>query len=357
MRSNVDWDLLAMYVLGECSDEQVERVERWLAEDPLRNDVVEELRKVYEKTGKAPEERTDDERRQEQTWAQVQAHMASSSQPKREDQPRRVPNRRARHRRESSLPRIAAIVAGVILLVVLIDQLWRSPNEVGDGPETKTFITQRGERATIRLADSTRVRLNADSRLELVPGFGTGTRTVRLIGEAYFTVASDANRPFHVRAGGTTTEVLGTEFAVNAYSKAVEVVVAEGRVAFRSLQSTTSQGEAPSEAVLTQREAATLEDNRLSIASEVDLDRHLAWLRGELVFDDAAFQAVAQELERRYDVAIRREGATVRGQLTARFSEEQSLDKVLTVVASVFDLAYQREGRSIRFYSAEEPAP
>ena len=374
MSSRINWDILTMYVFGECSVEQRKEVERWLAEDPVRKGTLDDLRAVHDSTGKTPNERADDERRQARTWAQVRAHMqqetggglqeeegAASRAPSSPSRPATV-RRAARHERRSA-PRTAAILAAVALLTVLAWQLW----SVEPAPEIKAFVTQRGERATIRLADSTHVHLNADSRLELLPGFEAGARKVRLRGQAYFEVAPNARRPFLVYAGPATTEVLGTKFDVNAYAGAAEVVVAEGKVAVRSgaplSQKETVQNEASNkkakvlqesargEVMLTSKQAARLGPNKELGVREVNLDRHLAWLRGELVFEDAAFVEVARQLERRYDVDVEMllDGQAVRGQLTARFSEEQPLGKVLTVVASVFDLKYEQEEDLVTF--------
>jgi len=380
MNGRVDWDLLTMYVFGECSEDQEKAVERWLAEDPVREDVLDDLREVYGSTGKTPDQRARDERRQDRTWAQVEAHMQQEAGRQQEADPPSTTGRSARRgsvrrgrvsrRVRRSVLRVTAVLAAVALLSVLVEQF--RPGQVPSEPdsEKKTFVTQRGERATIQLADSTHVRLNADSKLKVLPGFETGAREVRLQGEAYFEVVPDASRPFVVDAGLATTEVLGTEFAVNTYAGSAEVVVAEGKVAVRlrdgaqeeisqedSQEKAAQKETTPGEVVLTRRQATTLGPDKQLAIREVNLDRHLAWLRGELVFEDAAFSEVAQRLERRYNIDVSLVGPATRGQLTARFSAEQSLRKVLTVVAAVFDLKKKRKGKVVTFSAVDEGAP
>lgn len=80
------------------------------------------------------------------------------------------------------------------------------------------------------LADGSRVDLNAGA--EIAVEFSPGLRRVRLVrGEAFFTVAKDAARPFVVEAGGVAVRAVGTAFAVRFAPERVEVLVTEGRVA------------------------------------------------------------------------------------------------------------------------------
>lgn len=368
MSSNVDWDLLAMYVLGECSADQKRIVERWLADDPLHSSMLDEVREAHDKAGKTLDERAREERRQEQTWAHVQAHIQQTADTPRRGDSTAAPGRPARPRRAARrIGRAASLVVATLAIVALaLASQWQpGPLAWFVDAEVKTFVTQRGERATIRLADSTRVRLNADSRLEVRPGFEAGRREVELWGEAYFEVAPDARRPFLVHAGSATTEVLGTAFAVRSYADDTEIVVAEGKVAVRPSTASSprgpTQGGRPrrgegatrGEVVLVPRQSARLALGGQPVVREVDLDSQLAWLSGALGFEDATFDEVSRRLERRYDINIRLDGTGVRGQITARFSEDQPLENVLTGVALVFGLDYRREGATVTFWVSE----
>jgi transmembrane sensor len=370
MSSNVDWDLLAMYVLGECSADQKRIVERWLADDPLHSSMLDEVREAYDKAGKTPDERVRAEQRQEQTWAHIRAHMQQTAGTPRRGDSTAAPGRPARPRRAAHrLGRAASLVVATLAIVAFALALasqWQ-PGLLAwfADAEVKTFVTQRGERATIRLADSTRIRLNADSRLEVRPGFEAGRREVELWGEAYFEVAPDVRRPFLVHATGATTEVLGTAFAVRSYADETEVVVAEGKVAVRPSTASSprarTQGGRPrrgegatrGEVVLVPRQSARLALGGQPVVREVNLDSQLAWLSGALAFEDATFDEVSRRLERRYDIDIRLDGTGVRRQMTARFSEDQPLENVLTGVALVFGLDYRREGTAVTFWTPE----
>ncbi len=91
--------------------------------------------------------------------------------------------------------------------------------------------TPRGKECNLTLADGTRVWLNAESVLEFPEQFTGKTRTVSLVGEAYFEVAKDARHPFVVKSPFYTATVLGTSFNAKAYSEhSAEIALVEGRV-------------------------------------------------------------------------------------------------------------------------------
>ncbi|KMS51921.1 hypothetical protein V474_02430 [Novosphingobium barchaimii LL02] len=93
------------------------------------------------------------------------------------------------------------------------------------------FETRRGEQMTIELADGSTLQLDGATALDVE--IGGGHRIVELQrGEAYFDVAHDAAHPFEVRAGDSSTRVLGTAFTLNRDSRDVKLAVYRGAVRF-----------------------------------------------------------------------------------------------------------------------------
>jgi transmembrane sensor len=94
------------------------------------------------------------------------------------------------------------------------------------------------------LADGTIVDLNRGAHLFVQ--FGAVERRVLLVqGEAQFTVAKDAARPFVVRAGGVDLRAVGTTFNVKLAGASIEVLVTEGtvQVAQREMAASPVAGE------------------------------------------------------------------------------------------------------------------
>ena len=102
---------------------------------------------------------------------------------------------------------MALLVFGVALWLLL-------PNQQGEA-----FLAQTAEQETqnLTLSDGSEIMLNPSSSLAYAADFGKKTREVLFEGEAKFSVAKDAERPFIIRVGDYSVTVLGTEFLLRAY--------------------------------------------------------------------------------------------------------------------------------------------
>ena len=82
----------------------------------------------------------------------------------------------------------------------------------------QTYTTGDGQRANIMLSDGSIVALNVASQLDVPVDYASGDHTLRLRGEALFTVSHHEGIPLTVIAGPTTARVLGTSFVVRELS-------------------------------------------------------------------------------------------------------------------------------------------
>jgi transmembrane sensor len=135
-----------------------------------------------------------------------------------------APPRRANVRRALIWGGAAALAASLALAIGL-DMVSGSPA----GPPVSTAIA---ETRVLALADGSRVTLGPASRI--ATRIDADERTVALLaGEAFFEVAHDRARPFHVEAGDTRIQVVGTKFDVSRSGGRVHVSVLEGVVKVR----------------------------------------------------------------------------------------------------------------------------
>jgi transmembrane sensor len=119
--------------------------------------------------------------------------------------------------------RLFALAASVVLLAGVAG--WFAVSS----PAIQMFETAVGERRSIALADG--------SHLDLAPASRISTRFSRLRrdvqlerGQAFFTVAHNATRPFVVEVNGLTVTAVGTAFDVRIDPSATVVTVSEGRI-------------------------------------------------------------------------------------------------------------------------------
>lgn len=121
------------------------------------------------------------------------------------------------------LPLAVGLAASLALFLFLRPGASTAPVPAPDATVVATDFKR------VDLPDGSVARLNADS--SLVVEFRPGERRVRLLrGEAHFTVARNAARPFVVETRGVLARAVGTAFSVAARADSVEVCVTEGRV-------------------------------------------------------------------------------------------------------------------------------
>lgn len=145
-----------------------------------------------------------------------------------------------------------------------------------------SISTAHNQIKTVTLPDGSRVWLNRLSRIEWAGNFGDSARTILLTGEARFDVAKNAGKPFLVQAGGTTTQVLGTVFNVEAYAEEQELKVSllKGSVRF----SAAGSGTLP---VILEPGTMTRYRQADSTWSVVQIDNEVdAWTSGATVFNE-----------------------------------------------------------------------
>ena len=180
------------------------------------------------------------------------------------------------------------------------------------------FRTELGEQSKVTLKDGSILNLNTDSEASVF--YSEGERRVYLSrGEAHFEVASNADRPFVVYAGGGRVRALGTAFNVKLADEKIEVFVDEGVVevsanAKKSGDFESSMGlpsdrsdpgsAAPTSVVLERGHAATYAEQiiRAEKVPEQRIDQRTAWRRGKWIFQGETLTEVLDEVSRYSDV-------------------------------------------------------
>ena len=220
--------------------------------------------------------------------------------------------RTSSHRRKNLYIGIASVAAMLVLALVLWPMMrneeaieniqvfasLEAPKEITftETSERMKVSTPAGKTTSLTLSDGTKVLLSANSRLEYTKTFSAERREVSLVGEARFSVAKDAHRPFIVRTEQIQTQVLGTVFDVKAYPQTIpDVTLYEGSVEV-SLNGTSPKRMQPGEQASLNKEG------------ELKLEKASAtqgkWTEGEFVFDNRELIAVMQEIGSWYNISV-----------------------------------------------------
>jgi transmembrane sensor len=155
------------------------------------------------------------------------------------------------------------------------------------------YVTGRGQKTIVDLADGTRVTLDADSAVDVA--FSDARRDVRLLrGRAFFDVAHDPAHPFAVRADTRVVTALGTQFDVRLTPGAVRVVLAQGSV---SVAGVASSAGAPL-IKLRPGEAFAAHGAEAGKVVPIDLDDALAWKQDVVEFENEPLSTAVTKLNR-----------------------------------------------------------
>lgn len=166
------------------------------------------------------------------------------------------------------------------------------------------YATQIGEQRTIRLTDGSVVALDTATRIRV--NYRHDTRTLELLdGQALFTVAHDAERPFVVRSGEARVTALGTVFEVRKEAAGARVTLISGVVRVDDTPAPTARRWTLSagQQVDTVRPQAT--------AHAVDLAAETSWTQGRLLFTDTPLAQAVAEVNRYLEDPIVLQGAGV----------------------------------------------
>lgn len=253
-----------------------------------------------------------------------------------------------RRRKQTSLVFMAACV---VILGLLAAQYFGVflPEQTFQAPSTERIIskqTAQGTKSSFYLPDGTLVKLNSSSKLMFPAVFPDSIREVRLIGQAFFEVTRDESAPFIVKTEKMDIQVLGTSFDILSYpgTDRFEVAVASGRVEVSS--------HLGSQEIITKSEMTQLDPTTGKLLkSTFDPIYHLGWKDGILTFRQASFREVFDKLEDWYGVEITGEESLDLSQKYTGKYDNQSLENVLTGMASVLEFKFEINGKQVKIFS------
>jgi transmembrane sensor len=206
-----------------------------------------------------------------------------------------------------------------------------------------TMTTPRGGQYKLLLPDGSAVWLNAQSSISYPVRFSEKERKVTITGEVYFEVAKDPAHPFIVDIhSGTSIEVLGTHFNVNAYDEepSIHTTLLEGSVLihsekYRQILKPTQQAQSNGSASI---QVINLKENEIS---EV-----MAWKNGAFYFIDADINTVMRQLARWYDFDV-----TYSGEVKEKFHLEMQrntrVENALKILEETRGVHFKIEGKKI----------
>lgn len=200
---------------------------------------------------------------------------------------------------------------------------------------TSREISFRADKRAVekRMADGSVLHLNKKSSIQYSKNFNKSNRKVSLSGEAFFEVIHNEKLPFTVAVDELLIEDVGTSFNVNAYpdKENVEVTVVSGEVKMFTENEKGISLHAGESARYNKR-------TKLIARAQVNNKNLTAYKDKIFVFENTALHTVIAMLNDVYQSSIVLANPKLNEcQLTVSF-ENESLDKVVDVIAATFYL-------------------
>jgi transmembrane sensor len=331
MKIENNYEILFRYISGQCSQQEIEEVERWISDSDENKKSFELLKKVWLKESmdliyQNPED----------AWVKFSKKTGLFS----------TTDSGKKHERMyyGGIIKYAAAILVVLLPLLYFSGLF------GGGEyqiHMQEYFVKNGSRKTITLADGSKIMLDAGSTLKYPAEFVGNERRVYLHGEGYFEVASDSTHPFIVEAGQAEIKVLGTKFDVRNWDENQKVIltVSEGKVRFKNNLNETSS------VILTRDEQSNIYGSNPPTAPEkVDTKKNLAWMHNEIYFENVPLRDIISQLERWYDVTVILENESANSELLTINIRNKSYKENFDFLALVAGYNVSYKGKIITLY-------
>lgn len=305
------WELIAKQLTNEASESERVELEKWVKSDKANFTLLERLKLAYQHKHEAPS--IDFSRFQDEDWKRLQQKTIHAD----EQQVRWLP-----------VWKIAASIS--LIIVAFASIIYLNKNQ------PLLEIATTNDTKEVWLPDSSYVLLNKGSRLIVEGAYNEETRQVKLEGEGFFKVKSNAQNPFSVESFGVSTTVLGTQFNVNAKADSqITVSVLEGKVSVAAHNQ---------EKLLTANTATVFDGRTLQFFANAD-PNYLAWKTGIIRFKGKALSEVVKFLSAHYNKSISIEKNIDASLLITVELNNLSIDQSLEIISSTLDLHFTIEAQ------------
>lgn len=299
MNKNMNKEILIKYLNNNCTDKEFEELADW-----LENEVYTDVGKYWSfdqwKTF-VPDLKKKDEKKYSALLDKIHHEINLKHRVK--------PNSRVINlsRVKKWLSRAAAILfiplLGVVFYLLSYNN-FQAEKFTDLTVDSLEVIAPVGSRTVVQLSDGTEVNLNYGSKIKYPRNFAGTTRNITLVGEAYFDVAPNPDKPFIVKTGKLNVTALGTEFNVQSYpgDDVVSATLVEGKVVIDKVLP-NEKTERVGSMLPGQHVTYSLNSGKTT-STRGNIDKYIAWKDGRMVFDNTPITEITRQLSRKFNVDI-----------------------------------------------------
>lgn len=208
-----------------------------------------------------------------------------------------------------------------------------------------TLSIPRGGEFFLLLSDSTKVWLNSETILRYPVQFSGNERKVELIGEAFFEVTQNKNKPFIVVSNEQIVEVLGTSFNISSYKEdsIIYTTLVKGKVdVYMKKKNKVKQTLSPNYQTCMYKNAGQISQRK------VNTDQYIAWKEGRFVFENKPLSQMMNTLSKWYNVDVVFENEKARDiEFTGELKRYESFEKVMAIIEKTQEVKIETNERII----------
>lgn len=324
--NNLNEEIIAKFLMGQCSEEELIRVNAWIKESDENARTLFRLEAAYH-LGK--ESYVSDEKKINRAEKRLNKRLASEET---------KPNKQLQIHLWT---RYAAIIVLVLLTSTGIGYWFydnRTDSDLIVATGSENDVTE------ILLPDGTKVWLNQAATLKYPREFSEKVRNVYLDGEAYFEVTKNHSKPFIVQSEAMRVRVLGTtfNFKCDKSHQSAEATLIEGEI---EVKGNNEEGMI----ILSPGQKAELSrtSKRLTV-KQVDARLDAVWHNNLIPFEKADIYTIVQTLERFYHVKIiLAPDIKIDNTYSGVLKKKDSIESVLKSLKNSIPIDYKIVGNSI----------
>lgn len=321
MKENYIYQILKQFFLNSYPPEIEKKVQKWIIKDKWTAEKNNAMSTIWDEMEIAPNDNT---------------YKALD----------RVKNKIKQLENQKKYLRIRRVLLGSAAVIIPVLLIVGSYLYIYQDVEMIEVVTSSNQQKQCTLADGTTILLNSGTKITYPSKFTDSTRVVTLDGEAYFSVVSDATKPFIVKTNNISVRVLGTKFNISAYPTNDRTIATlnSGKI-----QVDIQLGKTDSKYILKPNQEIVFNKIDNSILINMVTVENSSWKDGSLVFQDATFNDIVNTIERQYGVTIDySKQAFLNTPYTIKFIHNESLEDVLNVLQDVVGgFEYKKENSKI----------
>jgi ferric-dicitrate binding protein FerR (iron transport regulator) len=299
-------DLLVKYLLQEASPAEIRQVEEWLSADPANQRYYEDIQKVWQQSLRLSHAQPQDrEGEEEEAWQTLRKNLRQPA--------RRTP--------------VITLRWAAVAAAVLVGFLWWNNLFTTSWQKTETAENI----ITDTLPDGSIVTLNKHSSLL------QHDRNTILKGEAFFRIAPDRSKPFHVKTGDITITVLGTSFNVRSQGDTTSITVETGLI---------SVSRKDQKIEITAGEAVTITNIELK-KQKAQTPLHEYYRPKDFDCSDTPLWQLVNALDEAYGVNITIANPSLKSRSINTKFHNETLDRILSILSETLGAKVERSATGI----------